>query len=189
MGASSLQKSLDSLAVEMDDNYGRGKLMSRHISIEAENFGHDEENMVEEGQDMSMCPVCFDVLVDPCSLNCGHTFCELCLASVWKAEEEKWRDSPRSIQCPTCRSPTESFPQVNLALRYVHCGRPVSMGWIGIDCVPTRRLVPSHIRPSCLPYAPYDSDAFCSFCMGRVRVTESGGLLPMLSNSSHSIFV
>lgn len=122
MDAYSPNESSDSLAVEMEDKYGRRTLMTRHIALEAENYGTDDGSAlgeeVSEEQDMGTCPVCFDVLMDPCSLNCGHTFCELCLASVWKAEAGNWIEHhPRSILCPTCRNPTESFPQVNYALR------------------------------------------------------------------------
>ena len=106
--------------VEMEDKYARGTLLSKHISLEAERYGNADESALGEeegGQDLSSCPICFDVLMDPCSLNCGHTFCELCLATVWKTEAGNWTNIPRSILCPTCRNPTESFPQVNFAMR------------------------------------------------------------------------
>ena len=105
----------------MEDKYARGTLLSKHLSLEDERYGTIAEGSAldeeEGGQDLSSCPICFDVLMDPCSLNCGHTFCELCLATVWKTEAGNWTNSPRSILCPTCRNPTESFPQVNFALR------------------------------------------------------------------------
>ena len=63
------------------------------------------------------CSICFDLLMDPCSLSCGHTFCELCLAKVWKNEAQNWMEQPSSILCPSCRIPSEAFPQINYALR------------------------------------------------------------------------
>ena len=121
------KESPDSVTVEMEDNYMKRMPLTRHISLETDRCREEGDNeggtYVEEpedeglGQEIDSCPICFDALMDPCSLNCGHTFCELCLAKVWKTEAGNWSDIPRSILCPTCRNPTESFPQVNFAMR------------------------------------------------------------------------
>jgi len=65
--------------------------------------------------DMS-CVVCSEVLVDPCSLQCGHSFCQLCLANLWKS---KARAPSTILQCPICReSWGSSYPGINIQLRY-----------------------------------------------------------------------
>lgn len=116
-------ESSDSVTVEMEDEHMKRMPLSRHISLESEQYRSEGGNYLEEaedegvGQEIDSCPICFDALMDPCSLTCGHTFCELCLASVWKTEAGNWSENPRSILCPTCRNPTESFPQVNYAMR------------------------------------------------------------------------
>ena len=62
-----------------------------------------------------MCVVCAEILVEPCSLHCGHSFCQLCLASLWKSCQNK---SPLYLKCPVCRQPWVNFPGVNIQLRY-----------------------------------------------------------------------
>ena len=55
------------------------------------------------------CHCCYDILVNPTTLNCGHTFCRHCLALWW--------ESSRKNECPECREKWEGFPKVNILLR------------------------------------------------------------------------
>ncbi|XP_076144685.1 bifunctional apoptosis regulator-like [Alosa pseudoharengus] len=55
------------------------------------------------------CHCCYDVLVDPTTLNCGHSFCRHCLSQWW--------ESSRKTECPECRERWEGFPRVNILLR------------------------------------------------------------------------
>lgn len=63
-----------------------------------------------------LCVVCAEILVEPCSLHCGHSFCQLCLASLWKSHGKKL---PLYLQCPVCRQPWVHFPGVNIQLRSI----------------------------------------------------------------------
>ncbi|TKS68554.1 Bifunctional apoptosis regulator RING finger protein 47 [Collichthys lucidus] len=55
------------------------------------------------------CHCCYDILVDPTTLTCGHNFCRHCLAL--------WRESSHKNECPECREKWEGFPKVNIVLR------------------------------------------------------------------------
>ncbi|XP_028828120.1 bifunctional apoptosis regulator-like isoform X2 [Denticeps clupeoides] len=55
------------------------------------------------------CHCCYDVLVNPTTLTCGHSFCRHCLAQWW---EESGKN-----ECPECREKWEGFPKVNIVLR------------------------------------------------------------------------
>ena len=61
------------------------------------------------------CSVCSDILIDPMSLHCGHTFCQLCLAQVWRSSGKV---DPGRLSCPVCRLPWRNFPGINITLRY-----------------------------------------------------------------------
>ncbi|XP_063286370.1 bifunctional apoptosis regulator [Pelobates fuscus] len=57
------------------------------------------------------CHCCYDILVNPTTLNCGHSFCRHCLALWWS--------SSKKTECPECREKWEGFPKVNILLRDV----------------------------------------------------------------------
>ncbi|XP_016890404.1 bifunctional apoptosis regulator isoform X2 [Cynoglossus semilaevis] len=53
------------------------------------------------------CHCCYDILVNPTTLTCGHNFCRHCLAQWWESKK----------QCPEYREKWEGFPKVNILLR------------------------------------------------------------------------
>lgn len=79
--------------------------------------GAEEQSRKESTlSDDILCAVCAEVFIEPCTLHCGHSFCQLCLAALWKSSRKK---SPLSLSCPVCRQPWVNFPGVNIQLRYV----------------------------------------------------------------------
>lgn len=88
-------------------------------AVESQGEGEELDSEVMDAgtlPDDVLCIVCGEVLVEPCSLHCGHTFCQLCLAALWKSHKNK---SPLYLHCPVCRQPWVNFPGVNIQLRYV----------------------------------------------------------------------
>ena len=55
------------------------------------------------------CCCCYDLLLEPTTLTCGHTFCRFCLANWWSTS--------RKAECLQCRRPYNEFPSVNFTLR------------------------------------------------------------------------
>ncbi|KAI5094532.1 finTRIM family, member 14 [Silurus meridionalis] len=60
------------------------------------------EASISVDQDQFICPVCLDLLNDPVTIHCGHSFCKVCINGHW---DEEYRKGVYS--CPQCR---DSFP-------------------------------------------------------------------------------
>ncbi|KAF7323231.1 DNA repair protein [Mycena chlorophos] len=58
------------------------------------------------------CPICSELFTGPVSLNCGHSFCSLCIRNTMAATSQS--------QCPSCRAPAkESQLRPNLVLEEI----------------------------------------------------------------------
>ncbi|XP_051742140.1 tripartite motif-containing protein 16-like isoform X2 [Ctenopharyngodon idella] len=56
------------------------------------------EARISVDQNEFMCPVCLDLLKDPVTIPCGHSYCKSCIICCWDQEDEK-----RVYSCPQCR--------------------------------------------------------------------------------------
>ncbi|XP_052391554.1 tripartite motif-containing protein 16-like [Carassius gibelio] len=53
---------------------------------------------ISVGQKELMCSVCLDLLKDPVTIPCGHSYCKICITDCWDQEDQK-----RVYSCPQCR--------------------------------------------------------------------------------------
>jgi len=81
-----------------------------HTSVNMEEESDNEKAILDD----FTCIICAQALVDPMTLHCGHSFCQLCLAGVWVSRR---RAHPLYLQCPVCRQSWKNFPAINIQLR------------------------------------------------------------------------
>ncbi|XP_027026978.2 tripartite motif-containing protein 16-like [Tachysurus fulvidraco] len=56
------------------------------------------ETSLSVDQDQFTCSVCLELLKDPVTLSCGHSFCKVCINGCWNQEDQK-----DVYICPQCR--------------------------------------------------------------------------------------
>jgi len=80
---------------------------------------HNDEQAKKKESDAFNCGVCHAMLRDPVSLQCGHSFCETCLAQCFLAQIESSSRRVVVVRCPYCRSKCTGHeaPRVNQTLK------------------------------------------------------------------------
>ncbi|KAL7838753.1 hypothetical protein AOLI_G00271570 [Acnodon oligacanthus] len=98
--------------------------------------------------DQFSCPVCLDLLKDPVTINCGHSFCKVCINGCWDQDDQRGVYS-----CPQCR---QTFTP-----------RPVlSRNNVMAEVVEKLKKTELRAAPPAPRYAG-PGDVECDFCTGR----------------------
>lgn len=86
------------------------------------------------------CSICLELLRDPATLSCGHSFCMSCLTGLW--------DRQQVCSCPLCRATFQPRPVL---------GRNTLLQ----DAVRSLTLGPGPAQPAGFEHPTFDIDAVC----------------------------
>ncbi|XP_063063813.1 E3 ubiquitin/ISG15 ligase TRIM25-like [Engraulis encrasicolus] len=108
------------------------------------------EASVSLAQDQFTCAICLDLLKDPVTIPCGHSFCMDCISDCWDQEDPKGVYS-----CPQCRQTFTPRPVL---------GRNTMLA----EVVEKLKLLGLQSAPAAHCYAG-PGDVECDVCSGRKR--------------------
>ncbi|XP_036418243.1 tripartite motif-containing protein 16-like [Colossoma macropomum] len=106
------------------------------------------EASISVDQDQFSCPVCLNLLKDPVTTPCGHSFCMVCINGCWDLEDQR-----RVYRCPQCRetfTPRPVLRRNNMLVEVVEI------------------LKKTELQAASLCYAG-PGDVECDSCTGRKR--------------------
>ncbi|XP_048050140.1 E3 ubiquitin-protein ligase TRIM47-like isoform X4 [Megalobrama amblycephala] len=113
------------------------------------------EASISVGQDQFRCSVCLDLLKDPVTIPCGHSYCKECISGFWDQENQK-----RIYSCPQCRKTFTTRPVLG---RNVVIAEMVGKLKTRLQSVPVPPPVPARRRH---PHTG-SGDVRCDSCTGR----------------------
>ncbi|XP_060763047.1 tripartite motif-containing protein 16-like [Neoarius graeffei] len=120
------------------------------------------EASISVAQDQFMCPVCLDLLKNPVTIPCGHSFCKVCINGCWDQEAQKGVYS-----CPQCR---DTFTTRPVLRRNNMLGKVVKK----LKKTEVQAASPAHC------YAG-PGDVECDFCIGRKHKAVKSCLMCLAS--------
>ncbi|XP_043112836.1 E3 ubiquitin-protein ligase TRIM16-like [Puntigrus tetrazona] len=82
-------------------------------------------------QDEFLCPVCLDLLKDPVTIQCGHSYCKSCITDCWDQEDEK-----SVYSCPQCRQTFSTRPALARNAILAEVVEKLKMNKLSADCDP-----------------------------------------------------
>ncbi|XP_026136064.1 tripartite motif-containing protein 16-like protein isoform X2 [Carassius auratus] len=107
------------------------------------------EAKISVAEDQFSCSVCLDLLKDPVTIPCGHSYCMNCITDCWNKDHQR-----RGYSCPQCRQTFSPRPALNKNLVFAEM----------VEKLKKTKVQTAHA----LSYAG-PGDVKCDVCTGRKR--------------------
>uniref|UniRef100_A0A8C2JKG9 Tripartite motif-containing protein 16-like n=1 Tax=Cyprinus carpio TaxID=7962 RepID=A0A8C2JKG9_CYPCA len=120
------------------------------------------EAKISVARDQFSCSVCLDLLKDPVTIPCGHSYCKNCITDCWNNEDQE-----EVYSCPQCRQTFTPRPVLCKSTMLAEVVEKLKK-----KKVQTARPAPSYAGPG---------DVQCDFCTGRKRKAVKSCLMCMES--------
>eukprot|EP00049_Salpingoeca_infusionum_P001854 m.51545 g.51545 ORF g.51545 m.51545 type:complete len:442 (+) comp11243_c1_seq1:109-1434(+) len=98
-------------SVTLVDDVGKDATVSSSASVAAAAESDGERTVTVKAEGICECAICCSLLALPVTLQCGHSFCKVCVAGIFK-------HSP-TVECALCREKIRTLTEKNIALQHV----------------------------------------------------------------------
>ncbi|XP_058614613.1 tripartite motif-containing protein 16-like protein isoform X2 [Onychostoma macrolepis] len=106
------------------------------------------EASISVGEDQFSCSICLDLLKDPVTIPCGHSYCMSCITDCWNQDDQR-----RVYSCPQCRQTFTPRPALNKNVMLA-------------EMVEKLKKTKAQTARAALSYAG-PGDVECDVCMGK----------------------
>ncbi|XP_067220004.1 tripartite motif-containing protein 16-like [Chanodichthys erythropterus] len=113
------------------------KLRNWHSCVEMAAGLEMAEASISWAEDQFCCPVCLDLLKEPVTIPCGHSYCKECISGCWDQEDPK-----RIYSCPQCRKTFTTRPVLSKNVVFAELVEQLKM--MRLQSSPVSPLVPAH---------------------------------------------
>ncbi|KAK9978607.1 hypothetical protein ABG768_020351 [Culter alburnus] len=113
------------------------------------------EANISVDQDEFNCSVCLDLLKDPVTIPCGHSYCMSCITDYWNQEDQK-----RIYRCPLCKQTFTPRPVLGRNVVFAEMVEKLKKTRLQSPPVPARHRHP-HTG---------SGDVRCDSCTGRKEI-------------------
>ncbi|XP_056136226.1 E3 ubiquitin-protein ligase TRIM47-like isoform X2 [Lampris incognitus] len=114
------------------------------------------------------CPICLDVLGDPVSIPCGHTYCMACINGYWDQAD------PGQFRCPQCRETFSPRPVLRRNTVLAEVVGKLKLGEAAASCDAPLE-----------PYRGAAGDVPCDFCPADNELRAVKSCLVCLASFCH----
>ncbi|KAA0704912.1 E3 ubiquitin/ISG15 ligase TRIM25 [Triplophysa tibetana] len=124
-------------------------------------------------QDKFSCSVCLNLLKDPVTIPCGHSYCMSCITNCWNQEDPK-----RIYSCPQCRQTFTSRPALNKTVMIAEMVEELKKTRLQTDVSDHGYTGPEDVKCDVCTERKYKAVKFCleclnSYCQNHLQQHES----------------
>ncbi|XP_055059617.2 E3 ubiquitin/ISG15 ligase TRIM25-like [Misgurnus anguillicaudatus] len=118
------------------------------------------EASVSCAQDQFICSICLDLLKDPVTIPCGHSYCMSCITNCWNQNDQK-----RNYSCPQCRQTFNTRPDLGKNVMLAEMLGKLEKTKLQTDRFPLSDARPEDVKCDICTERKYKAIKSCLVCL------------------------
>ncbi|XP_073712784.1 tripartite motif-containing protein 16-like [Misgurnus anguillicaudatus] len=140
------------------------------------------EANISVSQDQFICSICQDLLKDPVTIPCGHSYCMSCITDYWDQDDLK-----RDYSCPQCRQTFTTRPVVGKATMLAEVVEKLKKTKLQIDRSALSYAGPEDVKCDVCTETKYKAVKSCLVCLNSYCQTHFERHEELQSGKRHKV--